>query len=488
MARKALMGNKLRRLRQERGLTQAEMALRLAISASYLNLIEHNQRPVTVALLLKLGRVFDVDLQELAGDDERKLVLALREVFADSGLRRHAVGADDLASLVEAAPAAAKAVIELYRAYRGAREDASAMVLGLAGGAGETHAEGVGPARAPIRRLLMPTEEARDFFHDRTNHFPTLESAAERMARACALDPAEPYRTLVDHLRTRHAIRVELAPLESMPGTLRRFDPETRHLVLSQVLPRASRHFQLACQLGLIEARAEIDAILAESALGSEEARTLVRVGLANYFAGALLMPYAPFLAGARDRRYDVEALCHRFGVSFEQVCHRLSTLQRPGESGIPFFLVRVDIAGNISKRFSAAGFHFSRFGGSCPRWVVHEAFMTPGLIRTQLARLPDGATFFCVARTVSKESGGFHEPRAELAIAIGCDIAHARELVYADGWDLARADAASEIGVGCRLCERPNCRSRAFPPLRHRLMLDEQVRAVAPYPFSAGV
>ena len=230
----------------------------------------------------------------------------------------------------------------------------------------------------------------------------------------------------------------------------------------------------------------EIDAIVTDAHLSSRETETLCRVGLANYTAGALLMPYVPFLAAAKAARYDVEVLCHRFGVSFEQVCHRLSTLQRPGAKGVPFYLVRVDVAGNISKRFSASGFHFSRFGGSCPRWVVHEAFTTPGTIRTQIARLPDGATFFCIARTLTKESGGYREPHSQLAIGIGCELGHAREVVYADGYDLERLDAITEIGVGCRLCERDNCRQRAFPPLQHRLMVDEKVRRVSPYAFGA--
>jgi len=178
--------------------------------------------------------------------------------------------------------------------------------------------------------------------------------------------------------------------------------------------------------------------------------------------------------------------LMNRFGVSFEQACHRLTTLGRPGARGIPFFLVRVDIAGNISKRYSAAGFHFSRFGGSCPRWIVHECFMTPGLIRTQIARLQDGAAYLCVARTVTKSGGRFHEPRTHLALGIGCDIQHASELVYADGQDLVNLESATEIGIGCRLCERTDCRQRAFPPLNHRLLLNEREKARSAYPFSA--
>jgi len=476
MVRKALLGKKIRRLRQDRGLTQQQMAARLGISPSYLNLIEHDQRPVTVSLLLRLGQVFQVDLNDLSEEDERKLAAGLREVFADASLSGFEVGVDELRALVDAAPNAARGIIELYRAYRAAREDAQAIVLDLAGG---------GPPRT--RRLLRPTEEARDFFHDRTNHFPALEEAAEALWQAARLDPADPYRGLVEHLAARHAISVTIMPAQAMAGAVRRYDAGARRLALSEVLPPSGRNFHLAYQIGLIETKTAVDRILADAKLSSPETEALCRVGLTNYFAGAVLMPYAPFLAAARAARYDIEVLTHRFGVSFEQACHRLSTLQRPGDRGVPFYLVRVDIAGNVSKRYSAAGFHFSRFGGSCPRWVVHEAFMTPGLIRTQVARLPDGTTFFCIARTLDKDSGSFREPRSQLAIGIGCDIAHARELVYADGYDLERLDRVTEIGVGCRLCERLNCRQRAFPPLQHRLMIDEQVKGVSAYPFSAG-
>jgi hypothetical protein len=240
----------------------------------------------------------------------------------------------------------------------------------------------------------------------------------------------------------------------------------------------------MAYQLGLLEAKDAIDATIRAAKLSSPESETLCRVGLANYFAGAVLMPYAAFLAEARLARYDVELLMHRFDVSFEQTAHQLSTLQKPGDAGVPFFFVRADIAGNISKRFSAAGFHFSRFGGSCARFIVHEAFATPGLIRHQIARLPDGATFFAIARTLDRSAASYRAPVSHLAVGLGCDIARASALVYADGLDLTRVDAATEIGIGCRLCERSDCRQRAFPPLQHRLVVDETVKGPSAYSF----
>ncbi|MGH7090847.1 MAG: short-chain fatty acyl-CoA regulator family protein, partial [Stellaceae bacterium] len=426
---KALLGAKVRRLRQQRKLTQQQMAARLGISPSYLNLIEHDERPVTVPLLLKLGQAFEVDLQELSDDAERRLALSLSEVFADAGLKAAEIDADEISRLVAHAPKAGRAIVALYRAWRAAREDAQALQLDLPGGR--------------TRRIVLPTEEARDFFESHANHFAGLEVAAETLELGGA---GEGGGRLAERLQTAHGISVTVASAEAMAGTLRRYEPGARTLRLSEVLPPASRHFQLAYQLGLVEARPPIDEIVEAAKLTSPESETLVRVWLANYFAGAVLMPYAAFRTAAQALRYDIEALMHRFGVSFEQAAHRLTTLQRPGASGIPFFFARVDIAGNLTKRFSAAGFHFSRYGGACPRFIVHEAFSTPGLIRTQVARLPDGSAFFCIARTVEKPGGRFHAPVTREVVGLGCDLARAAELVYADGRDLTRLEAATEI------------------------------------------
>jgi predicted transcriptional regulator/DNA-binding XRE family transcriptional regulator len=469
--RKTLLGSKIRRLRQERGLTQAQAAERLGISPSYLNLIEHDERSVTVSLLLKLGQTFGVDLQELSDDTERRLAAGLREVFADPTLSRHAIDNDEIGKLAAASPKGAQAVIELYRAWRSAREDAQALTLGLPSGT--------------TRRVVLPAEEARDFFEGRANYFGEIEAEAERVGANLGTGD-ELRRGLTEALQTRHAISVSVEPQAAMGGALRRFDPKARTLRLSEVLPPPSRRFHLAYQLGLLEARGVMDQAIAAAKLASPDSETLCRVGLANYLAGAVLMPYGPFLEAARATRYDIEALMHRFGVSFEQAGHRLSTLQRPTDRGVPFFFVRIDIAGNVTKRFSAAGFHLSRFGGSCPRWVTHEAFLTPALIRTQIARLPDGATFFCLARTVERPGGSFHAPASRHAVGIGCALSDARSLVYADGLDLERLEAVAEIGVGCRLCERADCRQRAFPPLQHRLVVDETVKGPSAYSFDS--
>jgi predicted transcriptional regulator/DNA-binding XRE family transcriptional regulator len=456
-----LIGRTVRRLRGERAMTQQALAARLGISASYLNLIEHDQRAVTAAVLFKLTEVLGVDLAALSGHAERQLEAGLREVLSDPLLGVDALPEEELRAMAAAAPNASRGVLSLYRAWRVAREDASGIAL---------------PSG---RRLLLPTEEARDFFHERSNHFPVLEATTEAMQREMEASPAEMNHAIVERLRLRHAIRVQVVP---MTESGRRYDPATRQLWLSESLPREGRGFRLAFQLLLLEAREAVDAAMASHEPSSAEAAALIRIGLLNYAAAALLMPYAPFLAAARELRYDVDALAARFGVSFEQAAHRLSTLQREGARGVPFFFLRLDPAGNVTKRFSAAGFPFARFGGNCPKWVVHHAFATPGQVRVQVAELPDGATFLCIARAMHGVSQRWGEPAPMQVIAMGCDVLRASEVVYGDGLDLATARVG--IGLSCRLCERPDCRSRAFPPLEHRLRLDANEDSAAPWRF----
>jgi hypothetical protein len=456
-----LIGRTVRRIRQERAMTQQALAARLGISASYLNLIEHDQRGVTASLLIRIGETLRVDLATLSGSAERQLEVQLRETFADPLLAHDAVPEAEIEALAAGSPAAARAILTLYRAWRVAREDAGGIAL---------------PSG---RRILLPTEEARDFFNDRANHFPSLEQAAEALLGEIGAAPAEMNHAIAERLRRRHAVNLTVGPLD---GALRRYDPAARVLHLSEMLPRESRGFQMAFQLALMEAREAVDGLLESSPPSSPEAASLIRIGLLNYLAAALLMPYAAFHAAARDLRHDVDALSHRFGVSFEQACQRLSSLQRPGLQGVPFFFVGVDPAGNVSKRFSGAGFPFARYGGSCPRWVVHTAFASPGALRVQVARLPDGATFLCFARSVTGVASHWGEPAPVHVIAMGARVEHAAEIVYSDGLDLARSVVG--IGLSCRLCDRQDCRSRAFPPLEHRLALDPLTTTSSPYHF----
>ena len=458
---RTLIGRTVRRLRSERGLSQQTLATQLGISASYLNLIEHDQRAVTASLLIKLAERLGVELAELSGREERQLEAGLREAFADPLLGAESVPEAEVGQLAAEAPNAARAVLALYRAWRVAREDAGGIAL---------------PSG---RRILLPNEEARDFFNEASNHFITLETAAEQIGAELGAPPHEMNHAIAERLRRRHGITVTVGPLA---GAMRRYDPAQRALLLSESLPRESRGFQMAFQLALVEARDAVEKAVATAAPSSPEAAMLIRIGLLNYVAAAVLMPYALFLAAARELRHDVEALAARFGVSYEQGCQRLSSLQRPGARGVPFFFLRVDPAGNVSKRFSAAGFPFARYGGSCPRWVVHTAFARPNEVQVQIAELPDGAAFLCFARAVSGPALRFGEPRPTYVVAMGCAADAAGEVAYADGLDVAQVRVG--IGLSCRLCDRQDCRSRAFPPLEHRLALDPMLTGVSPWRF----
>ena len=475
MDKKAMLGHKVRRLRREHNLTQAEMAEQLGISPSYLNLIEHNQRPVTVPFLLKLGQVFEVDLQNFAEDEEARLVAGLREVFGDPLFEGSDLGAQDIRELANLPPALGQAVVALYNAYRARDED----LRGLAERMADRDQLQV------LQSSVFPLDEVRDFFHDRANHFPELETVAEELWADSELEIGDLFRGLADTLERVHNLRVKLMPVDVMGAAIRRFDRHNRRILISEMLPPDGRHFQLACQLAFMQHGELIDRVIAREEFSTDEARKLARLGLANYFAGAVMMPYDRFLDSARAVRCDIEILEHRFGASFEQVCHRLTTLQRPGSKGVPFFLIRIDKAGNVSKRFSASAFNFARFGGACPRWNVHDAFRTPGIIQTQVAETPDGTAYFSIARTVTKIIGGHSTPAQEFAIALGCEISYAGQLVYADGFDVKNRDAATPIGTSCRVCERLDCSQRAFPPLNHRLMVDENKRGRAAYSFS---
>ncbi|HQT64305.1 MAG: XRE family transcriptional regulator [Acidocella sp. 20-57-95] len=458
---KTIIGKTIRRLRMEQGYSQQGLAQKLGISTSYLNLVEHDQRGVTASLLFKLTDILKVDLASLSGVQERQFEVGLREVFGDPLLGADPVPEAEIQALAASAPNGVRAILALHRAWAGAREDSNGITL---------------PSG---RKILLPNEEVRDFFHEHANHFPVLETTAEAITASLNAEVIGTNHALAERLRRDHGLVVSVKPL---PGALRIFDAKARLLTLSEALPRESRGFQMAFQLALLECREQVDALVKDAAPTSRDAAELLRIGLLNYIAGAILMPYQAALNTAQEVRYDVDAIAARFGVSYEQACHRLSTLQRNGARGVPFFFLRVDPAGNVSKRFSASGFPFMRFGGTCPRWIVHSAFATPGTTRVQIAQLPDGETFLCFARAVTSRPAHWGEPAPVRVVAMGCDVSHARELVYADGIDIETA--AVGIGLSCRLCDRQDCRSRAFPPIAHRLTLDTGTTSASPYRF----
>ena len=472
MAGKALMGPKIRRLRRDEGLTQARMAERLGISPSYLNLIENNQRSVTVDLLLRIGQTFNVDLQTFAEDDATRLIGALEDALGDALPEGPPVGRQDLVDLVTTTPAAGRAMLALYTAYKKSHDEARLL-------ADQRITDG--PADGSVE---PPPEQVRDFLHARGNHFPGLEAAAEEDWRIGELDFADLYHGLIRFLDSELSLRVKVLPVDVMGTDRRRYDRHGRRILLSEMLGTASRCFQLAVQIALIRHDARLRALVADSDLRGDDARALARHALASYFAGAMLLPYDRIYRAAQAVRYDLDILQRRFGVGLETVAHRLTTLQRPGARGVPFFMMRLDPAGNVSKRYSADGSHFARVGGACPRWSVHDAFRGCGRILTQVVELPDGQRFFTLAASVSRPSTGHGRHGPQHVIVLGCDIEHAAQLVYADGVAVNDDDITEPVGTHCRLCERPDCAYRAFPPIGSALAVNDMVRPASPYAF----
>jgi predicted transcriptional regulator/transcriptional regulator with XRE-family HTH domain len=470
MAKPVLAGSRMRHLREDRGLSQAELARLLEISPSYLNQIERDRRPLTVAVLLKVAESFGVDPEFFSTQDTARLIAELREALLDEAID---VGVSDseITELATNQPSIARALITLRRRYRDTVERTTALIggHGMPGDGDEIAA--------------MPHEQVRDFFYDCQNYVGPLDEAAEQLAGELGLQPSDTRVGLARRLRDVHGVRVVPQTADAPAGELRRYDPATKVLRLSGQLRHGQQSFQLATQLALIEHGALIDELVTANGFANVEARALTRIGLAHYYAGAILMPYGAFHGAAEQHHYDIERLADQFGLGFEAVCHRLSTLQRPRLRGVPFSFVRVDRAGNMSKRVSATGFHFSRGGGTCPLWNVYEAFATPGRILVQVAQMPDGRTYLWLARTVARKRTGYGMPVKTFAIGLGCELRHAHRLVYSHGLNLDDKTLASPIGMGCKTCELTDCPQRAFPPIDRKLDIDEHRSTFAPYP-----
>lgn len=465
-------GAKVRAFRRRENMSQVQLAQRLGISASYLNLIEANRRPLPAVLLIKLAEIFQMDLHLFAADEDARLVADLFEAFADPFFEPEALTSTEVREMATASPGAARAILRLYHAYQTARRSTENMSARLSD---DQELTGVDLSN-------LPSEQVSDLIQRHMNHFPELEVGAEKLWRDARLDGEELFPKLVRYLEKEHGVQVGLSRGPNDRGTLRRYEPALRTLTLSELLPTRSRQFQLAHQIGLITQNAAFDRLLGDAQLTTTESRALARVALANYFAGAVLMPYSAFLHAAKEQRYDIDMIGRRFRVGFEQVCHRLTTLRRAGAEGVPFHMIRIDVAGNISKRFSASGIRFPRFSGVCARWNIFAAFLTPGMIRIQTSQMEDGTCYFCIARTIQRDSGGYHAQHPVQVIGLGCSLNDARQLVYSDGVDLEDLGTATPVGITCRICDRSDCEQRTLPSLRHPLQIDENVRGLSLY------
>ncbi|MGC6517279.1 MAG: helix-turn-helix domain-containing protein [Candidatus Puniceispirillaceae bacterium] len=469
-ATKIMIGHKLRKLRKELGISQAAMADELAISASYLNLLENNMRPVTVQLLFRLGQTYDIDLKDMAEDESASLTARLIEIFADPILSDQSLSRRDIQQLAQNQPGAATAILALYDNYETMKSAAQQDKDG-----------------SETRALPRPIEHVRRFLEQQENHFPTLEDAAEACAKKAQLQTGQYFSGLCRFLSEHHAIRVRIMPSHVMGHYVRHLDMHRQQLLLSEILEDSQRVFQLASQLALIAYQRDITTIIETSGLEDLETRQLLQTTLAGYFAGALMMPYQSFLKSAQETRHDFDLLGKRYSASFEQICHRLTTMNNPSARGIPFFFLRVDEAGYISKRLSAAGIEFARHGGACGRWIPHQAFRVPGALHSQLAEMEEGQKFFTLARTVEQpRTGPAHHGTALFAVALGCELKHAKDIGLADGLLSPKQPSFTPIGLACQLCERPQCGHRGAPPVGRSLKFDPHRRQSGLFDFGS--
>ncbi|WP_396593620.1 short-chain fatty acyl-CoA regulator family protein [Brevundimonas sp. R86498] len=463
--RRLFVGPSLRRIRRDLGLTQADMAADLEISASYIALLERNHRPLTADVLLRLAQTYKIDMAALARSDGSEITARLQAVLKDPMFSDIDLPPLENADLAANFPGVTEALLRLHTAWQEehlALADRSAEVLD-------------GEAGAPD-----PVAESRRFLAARRNSFPSLDDQAEQIARAITTAGGAE-RHLLDH----HGLTVRRLPPDVMVGSVRRLDLHRKQLLLDDTLDAASRQFQMAQQIAHLEMGESIAAVCATGVFETVSGERLTHRALASYAAAAIVMPYGPFARAVEARRYDIEALSRQFGTSFEQTAHRLTTLQKPGQERVPFFFIRVDPAGNVSKRLDGAGFPFARHGGGCPLWSVHHAFRTPREIVTQWLELPDGQRFFSIARTVTAGGGGFGAQRVERAIALGCAAEHAGKLIYVQ--NDAVPPAPTPIGVTCRLCHRTECPARSAPPIGRQILPDDIRRTSAPFGFANG-
>ena len=467
LPRKLFLGARLKRLRRERGLNQSQMAEQLGVSGSYLNHLERNQRPVTAGILLRLAEAFDVDVKAFAAETGEGGATQLGEIFSDPMLADLSISRYELVELADNAPAVVEGIARMYTALRERQRH----------GEEEPDTGGADP-----RVLITPETWVRDYIQAQRNHYPELEEASETLGGALAhpLSISEPLR---QRLKEAWGVEVRVVDPDILEDASQHYDAQRRVLMLSALLRPENRTFGIAYQLALLEFAPIIARMLEVARPPDPGSRRLLHMSFANYAAGAIIMPYGKFLRAAEEHRYAIDRLTAQFGANVEQVAHRLTTLSRPNAKGVPFFMLRVDPAGNISKRYAGESFPFSHFGGTCPRWHLHRAFQTPGQTLRQLIETPDGERFFTISRTIERPIRPDLRDDALLAIGLGCDVKHANRIAYADGLDLTNTPA-TPVGPACAICPRLNCAYRATAPAGRMLAVEENRKSISPYPF----
>ncbi|MEE9333646.1 MAG: short-chain fatty acyl-CoA regulator family protein [Granulosicoccaceae bacterium] len=462
---KIFVGTRLRLLRREHKLSQAQMAQSVGISTSYINLLENNQRSLSVKVLMSIADTYDVDWRDLIQDGSDRLLADLRTAVQDPLFNTGQPDIQELRLAVDHAPMLVENFLHLYKSHSNVIERVMQTGDQLPDGA----------------LLTSPEAIVHDFFRSHSNYFPALEEYAEALHAEDPCEPDDVYYRLKARLREQHGIDISTTPIEEMNRSLRIYDKAARKIKLSEALDFPNRAFQLAHMLCLIECNSQIEALTADITANEADAihtgKVRCQVELANYFAAAFLMPYSQFKSAAESLAYDINRLSKTFGASFEQACHRLTTLQRKGDRGIPFFFIRVDRAGNVTKRFNASSISIAEYGGACPVWDLHAAFSNPSTVMPQFVELPDGKRFFTISRTADRPAYSRNSQARRQAVSLGCDLSHVSNIGYARPFNQDDEQLYAQIGINCRICPRQSCAQRAHNPLDIELSVDPSRR-----------
>jgi len=464
------IGHKIKSKRRKLGISQADMAKKLYISPSYLNLIESGKRKVNVDLLLKLSNELGIEMSDISKKTDTNLYQNLMDVLGDNLFEDLDITNFDIKEIVNSNPLIAKALVKLGDNYKKKSQDIVSKVENISG------------KFIDNQKNSFPGEVVSDFIQENENYFPKLEEFANGIFSEIQNNNRTSYLPLCEYLLKKHKIEVKsLIPDEKKLFT-KKFDPIKKTFLLSDYLALATKKLHVAAQIVHLDANDILDGYLDTFKFPSEESRKLSKVALLNYAAAAILMPYKLFYKECKEQRYDLELLQNTFATSFEQVAHRVTCLQDPNMKGIPFHMLRADIAGNISKRFSLSGIEIPRYGGACPRWNIYSAFTAPGKIHAAVSKMPDGEKYVCIARTVEKGIAKHGMFKSLLSIGLGCQIKYAKDFIYTDALNLNDKNTEVPIGVNCRTCDRMDCQQRAFPPLHKKFDIDLNKRGISVY------
>ena len=464
------IGPKIKAFRRQLGIQANKLSEQIGISASYLNLIESGKRNVDSNLIIKICSELRINVSDLTSKSDLNLENDISELLSDEIFEDLDILGPEVKDLVASNPKMAKALIKLGDNFKQKDHDIVNKVENISGKIIDS------------RRAAFPGEVIADFLQENKNYFPKLEEFANDIFKEVKQNNRTRYIALCEFLKRKYGVQVkDVIPEEGKPFS-KIYKEKEKVLLLSDYISLETKKLYAAAQIAHIGAKDQINFYLSNFKFPSNEAKELSRIALLNYCGAAILMPYKLFHKECKNLKYDLELLQNTFATSFEQVAHRVTCLQDPKLPGIPFHFLRVDVAGNISKRLSLSGIEIPRYGGACPRWNVYSAFSRPGVIQAAVSKMSNGEKYVCIARTVEKGVGRYGQKKSMLSIGLGCEAKYAKDFIYTENLDLNDKKSELPIGVSCRTCDRLDCSQRAFPPLHKKFDVDVNARGVSVY------